>query len=42
MSVRVNFGRDDVVLQKEHEKVKREIHTLSHFCLSCKLKKLKD
>ncbi|MEH6511539.1 hypothetical protein [Maribacter arcticus] len=37
-----NFGKDDVMLQKEHEKVKKEIKSLSDFCLNCKPKKSKD
>jgi len=37
-----NFGKDDVMLQKEHDKVKQEIKLLSDFCLSCKPKKSKD
>ncbi len=37
-----NFGKDDVMLQKEHEKVKRELFTLSDYCHSCKPKKSKD
>ncbi len=37
-----NFGKDDVMLQKEHDKVKQEIKSLADFCLSCKPKKLKD
>ncbi|SEM11379.1 hypothetical protein SAMN04488008_109112 [Maribacter orientalis] len=37
-----NFGKDAVMLQKEHNKVKQEINTLSDFCLSCKPKKSKD
>jgi hypothetical protein len=37
-----NFGKDDVMLQKEHKKVKQEIKSLSDFCLNCKPKKSKD
>ena len=37
-----NFGKDDVMLKKEHEKVKQEIKSLSDFCLNCKPKKSKD
>ena len=37
-----NFGKDDAMLQKEHDKVKQEIKLLSDFCPSCKPIKLKD
>ncbi|WP_339629014.1 hypothetical protein [uncultured Maribacter sp.] len=37
-----NFGKDTVMLKKEHNKVKQEINALSDFCLSCKPKKSKD
>ena len=37
-----NFGKDDMMLQKEYEKVKQEIKSLSDFCLNCKPKKSKN
>jgi len=37
-----NLGKDAEMLQKEHNKVKQEIKSLSDFCQNCNPKKLKD
>lgn len=37
-----NFGKDSVLLKKEHDNVRQEIKSLSDFCASCKPSKNKN